>query len=187
MHAAGAPHHPTPMRHNSYGLPPPPHPHAPHPAYSYTTYAAPPPQPEWSGGQGFVANHQHGWDAYAHHPQHPPPQQGHIPVGQPQQHTQSAPGATMVTASAVDQAHRIQLAPIPTESNGNGTSNVSPPMQHSPIRSSNSSPPMRSNGRVSMSNSVGERVDDGVHGYRNQGQGKKNPLSIGSIISNDAR
>jgi len=94
----------------------------------------------------------------------------------------------MVNPGGVDQGHRIQLAPIPTENNpnvGNSANNGSP---HSPVRSSNSSPPsMRTNGRVAMSNSVGERVDDGVHGYRTQGQGKKNPLSIGSIISNDAR
>jgi hypothetical protein len=186
MHgAAAAPPHPsvTPMRHNPYG--PPPHPHAPHPhhAYSYATYAAPPPPaPEWAS-QGFVANHQHGgWDAYAHHSQHLQ-QQGHAPVGQP--HPQ-----TPVPAGAMDHGgHRIQLAPIP-ENNATNGSSVSPTVQHSPVRSSNPSPPsMRSNGRVSMSNSVGERMDNGVHGYQNRGQiqGKKNPLSIGSIISNDAR
>ena len=175
MHA-GAGAHPQ-MRHGPYG--PPPHPHAPHPhpGYSYAAYSAPPPPaPEWAP-QGFVNGHQHGWDAYAHHSHHPQQHQNHIPVVQPQ----SVGTSSGTMGGDQGHGHRIQLAPIPAENhtNNSGANGVSPT---SPVRSShssnvNSSSPasMRSNGRV----------EDSVHGY--QSQGKKNPLSIGNIISNDAR
>jgi hypothetical protein len=204
-------HHPhvATMRHNPYG-PPPLHPHAPppHPAYSYTPqYGAPPPPATDWGAQPFVgpvSGHHTGWDAYGHHThqsQHPQ-QQSHAVA----QQTQVSPSSTGAMNSVSSQGgHRVQLAPLmnthesTNDTNashvardGGNTHNCSPVMQTSPIRSSGTSlspSTMRSGGRSSISTTVRERHggEAGHAGNQSQGQGKKNPLSIGSIISDDAR
>jgi hypothetical protein len=204
--AGPPPHHPhvATMRHNPYG-PPPLHP-PPHPAYSYTPqYGAPPPPTTDWGAQPFVGSvtgHHTGWDAYGHytHQSQHPQQQSHA-VAQQTQVSPSSTGAMNSNGTVSSQGgHRVQLAPLMnTHESTNDASHVardggncSPVMQTSPMRSSGtgSSPStMRSGGRLSISSTVRERHggEAGHTGNQSQGQGKKNPLSIGSIISDDAR